>query len=647
MNRCMFTPLVMVYFTLHVIAPECVGADDKPARKPNIVFIMADDFGWRDPGFAGSTFHQTPNLDKLAKRGVRMTQAYAAYPLCSPTRSSVLTGLWPARTGITAPTCHLPQVILEKGLAAGNPKTRVLAAQSLTRLKTDYVTLPKLLREAGYRTGHFGKWHLGAEPYSAKEHGFDVDFPHWPGPGPAGSYVAPWKFPPALNITAEAGEHIEDRTASAAAQFIRDNKDRPFYLNYWLFSVHAPYDAKSELVAKYRKLMDPNNPQRNPVYAAMVESLDDGVGRVLTALEESGLIDNTIIVFFSDNGGISWEGKGDGKHKSARFQEDMQSPPTSNLPLRNGKASLYEGGVREPCVISWPGVTQPGSVNDTLLQSIDWMPTLLDMVGVPLPPELKLDGISLVPTLKGGSVARDTLYWHFPHDTPASGQHPATSVRRGNWKLIRQYAGNVDGSDLLELYDLATDLGETKNVAQLQPALVAELNALIDQFLVQTQAVVPKLNPNYQANAASVSTDNKAITSNKNERREELQGWVERGCVADRRDGALVVTGRSTTPFLGVTAGTKGKAIVTLRARAAAGGMGKVEWVPGGQATNRQDLPSVAFSLEPDRWNDLQVELPDASSISILRLYLPAQSQPVTIDWVQLKSQEKTLRWDF
>ena len=477
-------------------------------RRPNIVFIMADDLGWRDLGCFGSTFHQTPNLDKLAARGVKFTQAYAANPLCSPTRSSVLTGLWPARTGITAPVCHLPQVILEKGLSKGNPRAKVLVAQSLTRLKTDYVTLPKVLHDAGYRTGHFGKWHLGPEPYSALQHGFDVDWPHWPGPGPAGSYVAPWKFPASLKIESQPAEHIEDAVSSHVVQFIRQNKDRPFYVNYWQFSVHAPYDAKDELVAKYRARIDPKNPQRNPVYGAMMESLDDGVGRVLAAIDECGLRDNTIIVFFSDNGGVSWPGRdtdGD-QHKSIRFQADMQSPPTSNLPLRNGKASLYEGGVREPCLVVWPGVTKPGTVNDTIIQSIDWMPTLLDIAGVDLPESAKPDGISIVPAIKGGALAREAIYTHFPHDTPASGQHPGTSVRRGDWKLIRLFAQNDDGSDQLELYNIREDLGETKNRAAEQPALVAELNALITKFLAETAAVIPVRNPSYRPGAVDEPT---------------------------------------------------------------------------------------------------------------------------------------------
>jgi arylsulfatase A-like enzyme len=492
-----------------LVASPCVRAVAAGVERPNVVFILADDFGWRDLGCYGSTYYQTPNLDRLAARGVRFTQAYAANPLCSPTRSSILTGLWPARTGITAPVCHVPQVILEKGLSKGGPGQRVLVARSVTRLKTDYATLPKVLHDAGYRTGHFGKWHLGAEPYSPLQQGYDVDWPHWPGPGPAGSYVAPWKFPPKLGVEGKPGEHIEDTLSQHVVDFIHENKDRPFFASYWQFSVHAPYDAKDELVAKYRKLVDPKNPQRNPVYAAMVESLDDGVGRVVAALEHDGLMDKTIIVFFSDNGGVSWggvdsdtEGRHE-QHKSARFQADMHWAPTSNLPLRNGKASLYEGGTREPCVVIWPGVTKGGTTNDTIIQSIDWMPTILEMVGVPLPAAAKPDGISVVPALRGGTLPRDAIFCHFPHDTHASGQHPGTYVRRGAWKLIRLFAGNEDGTNKLELYNLEDDLGETMNRAADKPELVRELNRLIDGFLKETNAVIPVLNPAYKAAAGA------------------------------------------------------------------------------------------------------------------------------------------------
>jgi len=510
-----FLRLLILLLTVGAnVAAPAAAEPAVPPRRPNIVFILADDLGWRDLGCYGSRFYRTPHLDSLARRGVRFTQAYAANPLCSPTRASILTGLWPARLGITAPACHLPQVVLEKGLQAKGPPTlKVLAAASLTRLKTDYVTLPELLRQAGYRTGHFGKWHLGREPYSPLEHGFDVDWPHWPGPGPPGSYVAPWRFPSGMGIESHPGEHIEDRVASEVVRFIRENKDRPFYVNYWQFSVHAPYDAKAELVAKYRKLADPHNPQRNPVYAAMVQSLDEGVGRVLAAIDECGLAERTIIVFFSDNGGISWPDKAGRPFVSARFQADMTSPPTSNLPLRNGKASCYEGGVREPCIVVWPGVTQPGTVNHTVIQSIDWMPTLLEMAGVGLPEGMKLDGVSLVPVFRGGRIERQAIFCHFPHNTPASGQRPAVTVRRGDWKLHRFFADNPDGSDRFELYNLREDIGERKNLAAEHPELVEELNALITGFLEETEAVIPVRNPAYDPQATRPRSRNAGAAS--------------------------------------------------------------------------------------------------------------------------------------
>ncbi len=626
------------FFLLALLAFWGFGAKSLAAenRPPNILFIMADDFGWRDLGCYGSTFHQTPNLDKLAARGVKFTQAYAANPLCSPTRSSVLTGLWPARTGITAPVCHVPQIVLDKQLAKGNPKQRVLVAESVTRLKTDYVTLPKVLHEAGYRTGHFGKWHLGAEPYSPLQHGFDVDWPHWPGPGPAGSYVAPWKYPANLKIESQPGEHIEDTLSGQVVKFIRENKDRPFYANYWQFSVHAPYDAKDELVAKYRQLADPKNPQRNPVYAAMVESLDAGVGRVLAALDECGIADRTIIVFFSDNGGVSWGGKGGEEHKSIRFQADMTSPPTSNLPLRNGKASLYEGGVREPCLVVWPGVTKAGTTNDTIIQSIDWMPTLLDMAGVPKPKSLKLDGLSFASVLKGGKLDREAVFCHFPHDTPASGQHPGTSVRMGDWKLIRLYAGNADGSDKLELYNLRSDLGETTDRAAEQTQLVTKLNALITGFLQDTAAVVPKLNPAYQPNSAPKPAPKAA---------EPLQGWVARISTATVKEGIVTVTGQGATPFLGVGAGVNGPASVKFRTRSANGGAGKIEIIPPKGSSS--EAKSTSFELKAGNWQETTVNLPATGPLGILRLYLPAQTQTVDLDWVELKADNKTRRWDF
>lgn len=579
-----------------------------PASRPNILFILADDLGWRDLGCFGSTFHQTPNLDKLAERGVRFTQAYAANPLCSPTRSSVLTGLWPARIGITAPVCHLPQVMLEKRLAKGNPRQPVLIAESVTRLKTDYTTLPELLREAGYRTAHFGKWHLGPEPYSPLQHGFDVDWPHWPGPGPAGSYVAPWKYPANLNVQGNPGEHIEDTLSQHVADFIRANKDRPFFVNYWMFSVHAPYDAKDALVAKYRSLADPANPQRNPVYAAMVESLDNGIGRVMAALEEAGLMEKTVIVFFSDNGGVNWGGKDGKPGHQTRFEADMTSPPTSNLPLRGGKASLYEGGTREPCIVVWPGVTKPGTTNDTVIQSIDWMPTLLDMACVPLPGNAKPDGRSLVPVIQGGALDREAIFCHFPHDTPASGQHPGAYVRRGDWKLIRLFAQNANGSDQFELYNLRDDPGEAGNLAGAKPELVSELNALLNGFLMDTEAVIPQRNPLYQP-APGLSAAGMSWQASKDAQ-------------LATKDGSLVITSTGNDPWIArrdLPAGAPGPFTLTLRLASTGRGNGVVYFTDKAQGGFDKDHTAVFAMTHDGQPRVSTVKLP-AEKLTAFRL---------------------------
>ncbi|MBI5770356.1 MAG: sulfatase [Verrucomicrobia bacterium] len=474
------------------------------SRPPNLVFILADDLGWSDTTFdRPNAFYETPNIQRLAQRGLRFTQAYAANPLCSPTRASIQTGLYPARIGLTAPVAHTPQVILEKGhVKQAAPTAHVLVAQSVTRLDTSYPTLAKTLRAQGYRTGHFGKWHLGPEPYSPLQQGFEVDFPHWPGPGPAGSYVAPWKFPAALAVASTPGEHIEDRLATEAIKFMTAHQDEPFYLNYWAFSVHAPYDAKKDLVEKYRAKaaqLPPGAGQRNPVYGAMVQSLDENVGRLLDALDALKLTERTIIVFFSDNGGVHWVA---GTEEASAAWNVAGIPITSNAPLRGGKATTYEGGTREPCVVVWPGLTKPAAVTDTIIQSTDFFPTFAELLGLPVPATHRFDGRSFAPALRGAPHDRGPTFVHFPHNTPASGGLASTWVRVGDWKLIRFFSLNADLSDVFELYNLKDDLGETKNLAAQHPAKVAELNALITNFLRDTAAVVPPRNPAFNPNAS-------------------------------------------------------------------------------------------------------------------------------------------------
>lgn len=474
-------PFVLCAAT-HAAPPDFAKAS---TDKPNVLFILADDLGWSDTTLYGTTkLYQTPNLERLAARGMTFTRAYSASPLCSPTRSAILTGLSPARTGITTPNCHEPAVFLAATTGkAAPPSKKSIAPIPPTRLKTDYPTLTKSLKAAGYATGHFGKWHLGPEPYSPLEHGFDVDIPHHPGPGPAGSFVAPWKYPDFQEKS--PGEHIEDRMADEAVAWMEQQEGKPFFLNYWMFSVHAPFDAKKDLIEKHRSRIDPADEQRSPTYAAMVESMDDAVGTLLDALDHLGIAEKTIVIFTADNGGN-------------RYNEIDGTTPTSNRPLRGGKATMFEGGVRVPGVIVWPGMTKPGSRSDTPIQSEDYWPTLHEGLQLPNEAGAVRDGISVLPALKGEAMPERPLFRYFPHDPGVPDWlPPSVSVSRGDWKLIRIFHGGENGAHRHLLYDLAKDPGETTNLAPQRPELVAELDGLIEEFLAETKAVVPIPNPTF------------------------------------------------------------------------------------------------------------------------------------------------------
>ena len=625
------------------------SATEKPAGKPNILFILADDLGAHDPHCFGSTYHETPNIDQLATRGVKLTQAYAASPLCSPTRSSILAGVYPARSGITTPSCHVLGVNLEKKRVPNpSPQMRAINAESLTRLKPDYFTLAEALHEAGYATAHFGKWHLGhnltpEDRYEPKDQGFDADWPHTPrAPGPGGGYLSPWKFIADPNITAKPGEHIENRMSVEAAKFIREHKDGPFYVNYWAYSVHSPWNARSDSIEHFKPKADPNNPQHNPLYAAMVRSLDDGVGNLLKAVDDAGVANNTIIVFFSDNGGWAFPPKVTDPEGFA----DM--PATSNAPLRSGKASLYEGGTREPCIIVWPGKTKPGTENSSLFQSTDFYPTLLAMCGVKPRPGVKLDGFDQTGMLLGQPSPRDRVFCHFPHGTPNQAQQipgmlPGTYVRKGDWKLLRFFADNEDGSDRFELYDLKNDIGETKNLAAEKPDVVQELNGLISGFLQDTEAVVPVRNPNY----GKVVAQPKGKAEAKADEFPGVQGWKARGCTYAVKNGFVQVTPSDTTPFLGVAAGVKGPAVVKFRARSVRGGEGRIECLnPGGDKKNEKPQ-SVPYRMAGGDWQEIAVNIPEPGPLGILRLYLPVQVEPVEIEWIELQGAGAKKQWAF
>lgn len=625
----------------------------EPARRPNVVLILADDLGWSDTTLFGTTkFYRTPNLERLAKRGMTFSRAYSASPLCSPTRSAVLTGLSPARTGITTPGCHRPQVVLEPEVAkSAPPGKKVLMPSSVTRLKTEYRTLAEALKDAGYATAHMGKWHLGREPYSPLEQGFDLDLPHWPGPGPVGSYVAPWRFDHFAPDPDEPHQHIEDRMAKEAAQWMAKHRDGPFYLNYWMFSVHAPFDAKPDLVEKYRKIANPQDPQRCPTYAAMVESMDDAVGTLLDTVDRLGIADNTVIIFTSDNGGNC-------------YSEVDGTVPTSNAPLRGGKGNLWEGGTRVPCVVVWPGVVEPESRSEALVQSEDYYPTLLDALGLKPEPGQTLDGQSILPALKGEPFVHEPTFQFFPHETGVPDWlPPAVSVHRGDWKLVRIFHGGEKGSHRYLLFNLKADPGERKDLSESKPELVKELDGLISGFLKETDAVVPVPNPRFDPQQYHPEEEGKAKPRKARQKKKasgprnnpgglpELQGWKARGCEAKVTGGVVTLTATNLTPFLGVGAGrTEGEAKLRFRMKSLADGEGKVEWRPGGkaQAGRESRAASAFYQATAGDWKEYAVKVPaPPGEPGILRLYVPALDGAVQVDWIELKTGGQTRRWDF
>ena len=464
-------------------------------EKMNIVFILADDLGWSDCTLYGTTkLYQTPNLERLAKRGITFTNAHSASPLCSPTRASILTGQTPARNGHTAPVHHTADVNMKASVMEKAPAgDKAIQCRSASRLDTSLPTLGKLIKADGYSTAHFGKWHLGSEPFSPLQHGFDVDIPHWPGPGPAGSFVAPWKFPAFKELSPK--EHIEDRMADEAVKWLRSiDKDQPFYMNYWMFSVHAPFNAKEELVEYYRGKIDTTQAQRSSTYAAMVHSMDDAIGKLLDEIDRLGIADRTAIIFIADNGGNMYnylpETTKDGKKYT--------STATDNSPLRGGKATMFEGGFRVPCVVVWPGVTKPGTRTDAMIQTTDFYPTILNQLGIPLPENYKIDGYDITSALSGKKFHREPMFTFFPHAPRVPDWLPGSvAVSEGDWKLIRMFHQGENGAHGYMLFNLKKDIGERNNLASKSPKRVKQMDRLIENHLKDAQAVVPIPNPSF------------------------------------------------------------------------------------------------------------------------------------------------------
>jgi len=431
------------------------------AARPNVILIVADDLGWADLGCCGSKFHQSPNLDKLAAQGMRFTEAYAAAPVCSPTRAALMTGKSPARLGMTR---HLAPRAQPSGKLVEPPQPAALAPGE--------TTVAEVLKRQGYATGIVGKWHLGHGAAGPGARGFDFVFcgDDW---GLPGSYFSPYGIPKMPDGPKD--EYLTDRLTAEAGRFLEENKTRPFLLVLTHFAPHVPLQAPADLVAKYRA-KPKHGGQSNPTYAAMIEKLDDSVGGILDKLDALKLTQNTMVIFTSDNGG---------------FTHDAI---TSNAPLRGGKAEVYEGGLRVPLLVRWPGKVRAGATCDVPVVSMDLPRTILALSGAQPGAGEFCDGEDLSPVLADSTRAlhRSELFFHYPH-YHQYGTKPAGAMRAGDWKLIEHYE-----DDALELFNLRDDLGETKNIATENPAKVKELHERFTAWLKDTKAQMPSPNPNYE-----------------------------------------------------------------------------------------------------------------------------------------------------
>ncbi|HEY7308377.1 MAG TPA: sulfatase-like hydrolase/transferase [Gemmataceae bacterium] len=443
------------------------GAD---GERLNVVLILADDLGWADLGCYGSSYHRTPHLDRLAAQGMRFTDAYAACPVCSPTRAALMTGKYPARLNLTDWLPGRPD----------RPDQKLLRPAIRHALPPTETTLAEALKAAGYVTGHVGKWHLGGEGAGPRQRGFDVNIAGDAAGSPR-SYFAPFKGRDGRFILglerAPDGEYLTDRLTAEAEKFIETNRDKPFFLYLAHYAVHIPLRAKAEKIKKYR----PGRPgeQGNPIYAAMIESLDESVGHVLKKLDDLKLTGRTLVAFTSDNGGLC-------------VREGPNTPATINAPLRDGKGYLYEGGIRVPLIVKWPGVTRAGATNAAPVSSIDFFPTVLDACGVKS--DARPDGVSLTPLLKGKDLKREALFWHYPHYCNQGGR-PGGAVRAGDYKLIEFYEDNRR-----ELFDLQKDRGESHNLSADKPEVVKELAGKLAAWRKEVGARMMKPNPDFVPN---------------------------------------------------------------------------------------------------------------------------------------------------
>lgn len=446
-------------------APMAKAAAQTPSPPPNILFILLDDMGWTDLGCYGSDLYETPAIDRLAEEGMRFTDAYAACTVCSPSRAAVLTGNYPARIHLTDWIHgHL------------RPKAKLLPPEWTHHLPLEERTFARVLRENGYATAHVGKWHLGSEEYWPLEHGFDLNIGGYE-KGQPPSYFYPYTRPGSNNPRiptlsgGEEGEYLTDRLTDEAIQFIERNANRPFCLYLSHYAVHTPIQSKEEWTKHYRERVKEDGRHQNPAYAGMIHSVDEGVGRLLETLDRLNISDNTLIVFTSDNGGL------------------MRI--TTNVPLRAGKGSAYEGGVRVPLIARWPNGVSAGTVSSEPVTGVDFFPTILEVCGAA--PE-SVDGLSLAPLFGDPSAQldRDAVYWHYPHYHPG-GASPYGTARARDWKLVEFFE-----DDHTELYRVGNDISESEDLSSKEARRTSDMLSMLQDWRAEVKAQLPVPNPNYE-----------------------------------------------------------------------------------------------------------------------------------------------------
>lgn len=436
------------------------------AQPHNVIIMLADDLGWTDLTGYGSHFYQTPHLDQLARDGLKFTQAYAAAAVCSPTRAALLTGKYPARLNLT------DWIPFKRDYQ--RPWAQLKEPVWTQQLPLSEVTLAEVFKRSGYHTAHLGKWHLGEPNYYPEKHGFDINIGGTSYGLPPGGYFLPNQLK--LEDVHE-GEYLTDYLTRKTIDLIQDWNDDPFFIQLSYYAVHKPIEAKPEEIKKYKNILDTTYQHQNAVYAAMISSLDQSVGRIRQALKSLNLEQNTIIIFLSDNGGLT--------HNEGNFLDI-----TSNLPLRRGKGAAYEGGLRVPMIIYWPQITQPGTTTEAMVNTIDIYPTLVHNLGLEQN-EIDVDGLDLLPLLSDpdARLNRSLMFWHYPHYHPGSPEGPYGVIRQNEWKLIEFYEDGI-----IELYNLGQDLAEQHDLSNQYPEKVSQMLGELGKWMNQVNAAMPKMN---------------------------------------------------------------------------------------------------------------------------------------------------------